>query len=44
MSFESGLVFLIAIIIFSVTPGPGVFALLVKPRPYVILIKKSFAC
>ena len=28
MTFESGLAFFIAIIIFAVTPGPGVFALL----------------
>ena len=30
MSFESGLAFFIAIIIFSITPGPGVFALLAR--------------
>lgn len=30
MTFESGLAFFIAIIIFSVTPGPGVFALLAR--------------
>ena len=30
MSLESGFVFFIAIIIFSVTPGPGVFALLAR--------------
>ncbi len=30
MTFESGLAFFIAIIIFSVTPGPGVFAILAK--------------
>ncbi len=30
MTFESGLAFFIAIIIFSVTPGPGVFVLLAR--------------
>ncbi len=30
MSFESGLAFFVAILIFSVTPGPGVFALLAR--------------
>ncbi len=30
MTFESGLAFFIAIIIFSITPGPGVFALLAR--------------
>jgi threonine/homoserine/homoserine lactone efflux protein len=30
MTFESGLAFFIAILIFSVTPGPGVFALLAR--------------
>ena len=30
MTFESGLAFFIAIIIFAVTPGPGVFALLAR--------------
>jgi threonine/homoserine/homoserine lactone efflux protein len=30
MTFESGLVFFIAILIFAVTPGPGVFALLAR--------------
>lgn len=30
MSFESGFIFFIAIIIFAVTPGPGVFALLAQ--------------
>ena len=30
MTFESGLIFFFAIIIFAVTPGPGVFALLAK--------------
>lgn len=30
MSFESGLAFFIAIIIFAITPGPGVFALLAR--------------
>jgi len=30
MTFESGLAFFVAIIIFSITPGPGVFALLAR--------------
>jgi len=30
MTFESGLAFFIAIIIFAITPGPGVFALLAR--------------
>lgn len=30
MSFESGLAFFIAIVVFSVTPGPGVFAILAR--------------
>jgi len=30
MTFESGLIFFFAIIIFAITPGPGVFALLAK--------------
>ena len=30
MTFESGLAFFIAIIIFSITPGPGVFAILAR--------------
>ncbi|MDJ0834359.1 MAG: LysE family translocator [Gammaproteobacteria bacterium] len=30
MTFESGLAFFIAIIIFSITPGPGVFALMAR--------------
>jgi threonine/homoserine/homoserine lactone efflux protein len=30
MTFESGLAFFIAILIFSVTPGPGIFALLAR--------------
>jgi len=30
MSFESGFIFFLAILIFSVTPGPGVFAILAR--------------
>jgi threonine/homoserine/homoserine lactone efflux protein len=30
MTFESGLAFFLAILIFSVTPGPGIFALLAR--------------
>ena len=30
MTFESGIIFFLAIIIFAITPGPGVFALLSK--------------
>ena len=30
MTFESGIIFFLAIIVFAITPGPGVFALLSK--------------